>query len=657
MKKGIFFVLLLAGFLTQGFSQTKEKNVLLTIDEEPVYVDEFLRVYHKNLDMVQDQSQKSKEAYLELFINYKLKVKEAHAQGLHKDASFLKEFGNYRNQLSQNYLYDQEITEELVEEGYQRLLEEVSASHILIRLTPDSRPKDTLAAYKRISDIQTRAKNGEDFEALAKQYSEEPNAEERGGYLGYFKGFGMVYPFENAAYKTPVGEVSDIIRTQFGYHILKVHDKRKSPEEVTVAHIMISTKSGDVTDEVALNRLNEIKMRLNQGEDFGDLARQFSEDPGTSKNAGKLNRFGSGKLNSPDFEQAAFALKNPGDISEPVKSDFGWHIIKLLERHPIESLEDMREELLRRVKSSDRSKVIVKSVNERIKEKFNFKKINDPLPFFNVFVTDSVLKRKWEFNPDALQNNLTIFTIGNHSKTYKDFAEYISVRQRRSRIYKEKEVLLKDYYKEFEDFELDEYYKISLEQENTEFANLLDEYKNGLLIYDVMQKNIWEPSKNDTIGLEKFYNNNRENYKWNTRVSGIVASTGSKEIAGQLKRMLESGMSEEEIKNQLNTEETVQVIFSEAIYEIDNSILPDDFVPKLGISDIYNISSNKNTNTAQYIVLNVKEILPAGYISMDSIKGKLISDYQVFKEKKWMEELRNKYKVKVDKKALKRINE
>jgi peptidyl-prolyl cis-trans isomerase SurA len=654
MKRNIFLVVLFLVSSIVGFSQSKEKNVLMTIDGEPVYVDEFYRIYNKNIDIIQEDAQKSKEAYLELFINYKLKVKEAHAQDLHKNESFIREFGSYRTELSQNYLYDQEITEELIEEGYSRILEEVSASHILIRLTQDSRPKDTLAAWNRIKALQKRARSGENFETLAKQYSEEPKADERGGFLGYFRGFGMVYPFETAAYNTPVGEVSEIVRTQYGYHILKIHDRRTSPEEVTVAHIMVSNQGGEVPDEVALNRLNEIRMRLNQGEDFGDLARQFSEDQGSARNAGLLNRFGSGKLNAPSFEEAAFKLKKQGDISEPVKTDFGWHIIKLIERHPAESLEEMRDELLRRIKTSDRSKVIVKSVNERIMEKYNFNKINDPLPFFNQFVTDSIFKRKWEFNPAALTNNKPIFKIGHITYNYSDFAEYIEARQKRSRMYKEKEVMLIDYYREFEEQTLEEFYKISLEESNKEFADLLEEYRNGLLIFDLMNKNIWEPSKIDTIGLEKFFNKNRDNYRKNTQVQGSIASTGNSEMANQIRKMLNEGLDEEQIKTQLNSDTQINVIFTEGTFEMGNSILPANFKTQKGISEVYNISTSQNTNSAQYIVVKVEEVLPAGNIALESIRGRAISDYQHYLDQKWMEELRIKYNVKVNKKALKK---
>lgn len=648
MKLSSFFVIVFIAFSTVSFSQTTDKQILLTIDDEPVYLDEFLRVYEKNLDMVQDQSQKSKKSYLDLFVNYKLKTKEAFKQELHKQTSFIKELNSYKDQLAQNYLYEQKITEELILEGYERLQEEVSANHILIRVTRDARPKDTLAAYNKIKNLLQRARGGEDFVELAKKYSEEPNADERGGSLGYFKGFGMVYPFESAAYNTPVGEVSDIIRTQYGYHILKVNDRRDVPEEVTVAHIMISIKDGDA-DEDSKNRLEDILKRARQGEDFGDLARQFSEDPGTSKNGGKLNRFGSGRLNAPNFEQAAFDLENPGDVTNPVKTDFGWHIIQLIERHPVETFEASRDELLRRVKSSDRSKVVIASVNERIKEKYNFEVIENPLPFFNSFVTDSILKRKWENPGNHAKLNTTAFRIGDINYTFGDFANYIEARQKRSRVYQARDLQLQDYYKEFEDEKLDEFYKISLELENPEYSNLVSEYRNGLLIYDLMQNTIWEPSKADTIGMKQFFDNNKDSYTWKTRIDGLIASTADKKIANQIKKMFTENASEEEIKNKFNTDDVVHVILTQGVYEMENSILPSNFKASKGVSKVYEVSTNSSTNSAQYIVVKVENVIPQSYKNLDEVRGKVMSDYQSYLEQKWMEELHKKYEVKINK--------
>lgn len=651
LRLNMLFVCFFLGFTITSLAQFQDKNTLLTIDGEPVYVDEFLRVYNKNLEMVQDENQKDKMAYLDLFINYKLKTKEAITQNLHKNPEFQKEFSGYEEQLSQNYLYEQEITESLIKEAYDRMQEEINANHILIRVEPNASPEDTLAAYIKIKEIREKALQDEDFEALAKEYSEEPNAAERAGALGYFTGFGMVYPFENAAYNTPKGQVSDIVKTQYGYHILKVNDRRPLPREVTVAHIMISTRN-EMSEEEAKKRVEEIHQKVKQGEDFEELARQFSEDLGSSQKGGALNRFGSGRLNSPDFEQASFSLKNKGEVSEPVKTDFGWHIIKLIERHDRESYEESKQEILKRIKSSDRAKVIVASINDRIKEKYGFTVVENPLPFFNTFVTDSILKRKWDYSPGEKKLKSTLFKIGVKEYTFGDFASYIKERQKRARAFQDKEELLKAYYDEFELEMLKDFFKITLKEENKDYAALLSEYRDGLLIYELMQKNIWEPSKNDTLGLQAFFDKNKENYKWETRVEALIASTASEDIADQIKKLLESGTAQSDIRNKFNTEGSVQVIFTEGLYELGNSLLPADFKAKEGVSKVFSLSDDKNTKSSQFIVIQVTKVLPPTTKSLHTVKGKVINDYQVHLETEWMKELRGKYNVKVNRKAI-----
>jgi len=638
-------------FITCTFSQKKSKETLLTIDGQEVSVNEFLSVYNKNLDMVQDENQKDKEAYLDLFINYKLKTKEAYAQGLHTSPTFIKEFGGYQKQLSENYLYEQDVTEDLIKEAYARSYQEVNANHILILVSQDAKPQDTLIAYTKIKDILAKAKSGQDFEELARTYSEEPNAKETAGNLGYFKGFSMVYPFENAAYATPVGEISDILRTTFGYHILKVNNKREVPNEVTTAHIMIST-SAEHSEEEAEKRINDIYKKVRQGEDFGALAIQFSEDSSTSKNNGELARFGSGRLNAPEFEKAAFALKNPGDYSEPVKTAYGWHIIKLIERHPKQTFEESKPELYKKVKSNERSKIVIETVNQRIKDKYGFNRDRNALAFFNTYVTDSILKRKWVYeNHPTLKT--TLFTIGYNKYTYDDFAKFIEQRQTKSKVFQDKDMLLNIYYEDFEGEKLMHFFTENLEKDNEEYASLIAEYRNGLLIYDLMQKNIWEPSKNDTLGLNTYFNANRENYRWKSRVKASIGATADPQVARQIQQMMQSGKSNDEITATLNTHDKVQAIMTTGVYEPDHQALPENFTPKKGISEVYAPTGNKDTKIRQYIVVDVEEILPAAPKTLEEVKGKVASDFQTHLEAEWMKELREKYVVKVNKKALK----
>ncbi len=526
----VFILALLSA--TTVFSQNK-KEVLMTIDGKPVYASEFKRVYNKNLDLVQDESQKDIDGYLELFIDYKLKIAEAQAQDLDKENSYKSELSKYRDQLSRNYLFEDKVTEELAKEAYERGKEDINASHILIRVDYESVPQDTLVAYNKIKSIREKALKGEDFNQLAKTYSEEPGAKESGGNLGYFSVFDMVYPFENAAYNTKVGEISKIIRTNFGYHILKVNDRRTKLPKIAVSHIMISDKKGARTFDPE-ERINELYTMLKQGESFESLAKQYSDDKNSAVKGGKLNPFTKGDLRATEFEDAAYNLKNIGDISKPVKTDFGWHIIRLEEKLPVESFEQQKESLEKRVTEGDRSKIVTNAINNKIKEKYGFKKGESFLPYFDTYVTDDVLKRKWIMNPIPNDKEKVLFTIGDKELGYTDFAKFIAGRQKTTRPYKQKEALLVDLYDEFETENLKEYFKEHLEDENEDYAAILTEYRDGLLIFDVMNKNIWQKAKNDSIGIQEYYTKTKQNYLWKQRVDAEIYSATSEMLAQQI---------------------------------------------------------------------------------------------------------------------------
>lgn len=646
MKNFLSVIILTFLSVTAVFSQNK-KEVLMTIDGKPVYSNEFKRVYMKNLDLVQDESQKDIDGYLQLFIDYKLKIAEAEAQNLDKESAYKSEYSKYRDQLSRNYLFEDKVTEELAKEAYERGKEDIDASHILIRVDYESVPQDTLAAYNKIKSIRDKAVKGEDFAQLAKTYSEEPGAKESGGNLGYFTVFNMVYPFENAAYNTKVGEISKIVRTTFGYHILKVNDRRMKMPKIAVSHIMISDKKGARTFNPE-ERINELYTMLNQGESFESLAKQFSDDKNSAVKGGKLNAFTKGDLRAPEFEDAAYGLKNIGDISKPVKTDFGWHIIRLDERLPEDSFEQQKESLEKRVTEGDRSKIVTNAINNKIKEKYGFKKGESFLPYFDTYITDDVLKRKWIMNPIPNDIEKNLFTIGDKKLGYTDFAKFIAGRQKTTRPYKQKEALLVDLYDEFETENLKDYFKEHLEEENEDYAAILTEYRDGLLIFDVMNKNIWQKAKNDTIGLQEFYNKTKQEYQWKQRVDAEIYSATSEMLAQQIQKMLAEGKTSEDIKAALNTDDKVNVLITPGLFEVEQRELPKGLEIKQGISKVY-------PNNDSFEVVNIKAIMAPGEKSLDEVKGKVLSNYQNDIEAKWMQELRSKYKVEVDKKALKHL--
>lgn len=645
MKK--YFTLFTALLLTISVFAQKKKDILLEIDNKPVYVNEFKRVYSKNLDLVQQESQRDIDGYLELFIDYKLKIAEAKNQKLDEKSEYLSEFEKYRNQLSRNFLAEDQLVSELAKEAFERGKEEIDASHILIRVGYEALPKDTLEAYNKIKAVREKALKGEDFAVLAQKNSEEPNAKETKGHLGYFTVMQMVYPFETEAYNTKVGEISNIVRSSFGYHIIKVHDRRERAPKIAVSHIMISDKQG-ARNFNPKERIEEILAMYKQGSSFEELAKEYSDDLATGRLGGALKAFRKGELRSDEFEEAAYGLKNAGDVSEPVQSAFGWHIIRLDEILAPESFEDQKEELEKKIATGDRAKSIVTTINKDIKKKYGFKNGSDYHAFFNTYVTDSILHRKWKRTPIATSDNKTLFKIGDKEVKFSDFAEYIESNQKTIRPTTDKEVLLANFYNDFETETLREYFKNRLEKENEDYAAVLNEYREGLLIFDVMEHNIWEKAKTDSIGIQNFYEKSKQNYRWKKRVSGDVFSTTSQIMAERVQTMLKGGKEAEEIKSELNAHGEINVMLTQGNFEIDQNILPENLELKEGVSSVY-------PRNGSFIVVNIQEILPEGIKDLDDVRGTVVSQYQNQVEKDWMESLHSKYQVKINEKTLKRL--
>ncbi len=641
-----FCVAFLLSFMTLSLFAQNNKEVLLTIDGEPVYSQEFKQVYKKNLDLVQEEDQKSVDNYLNMFIDYKLKVAEAKAQGLDKKDAYLKDFSKYEEQLSRNYLYEENVTKDLVMEAYSRGLEELNVSHILVTCNWDAFPQDTLAAYNKIKEIREMALTGQDFNQLAKRFSEEPGAKEREGKLGFFSVFDMVYPFESVAYETPVGQVSEIVRTQFGYHILKVHERQPKLPEVSVSHIMISTRD-DSTGIKSRERINEIYALIKQGESFDDLAKQYSDDKNTGRNGGKMRPFTKGDLKAPSFEDAAYNLKRAGDISEPIQTRFGFHIIRLDKKHDLPTFEEKKVELERRVKDGERGKVITSAVTDKIKHKFGFQAYPYQDYFLNV-LTDSLFKRTWKYEPVSGDANQKIFTIGDSTYYYNDLGRYMEGRQGKVRPYKQKRTFMRILYDEFETTKVKSYFRNSLEVENPEYAGVIREYREGLLIFDVMENNVWMKAKLDTLGQKAFYEKNRSKYQWGDRIEGAIFRTTNRAELEKAIELINKGTSVKDIKATMNTLQNVKVLITEGVFEKGSKDLPEGYELKSGVSQIFEAKGT-------FTVVKADKVLPAGPKPFEDVQGRVLSDYQNAVEEEWMTKLRAKYPVKVDKKVLKQL--
>ncbi len=626
-----------------AFAQSEKKEVLFTVDDKPYYTDEFLRVYNKNIDLVKDESQKDLNQYLDLFVGYKLKINKANKLGLQNDAKYINEFKSYRSQLSKNYTSDTKVTKALIEEGYNRSLKEVKASHILILLDENAAPPDTLKAYNQAIDIRKKALAGEDFGDLAVKFSQDPSAKDNKGDLGYFSAFRMVYAFENAAYKTKVGEISMPARTRFGYHLIKVADIRDNRGEVTVAHIMIlKSQNATAADlEKGKSTIQDIYTKLKQGENFESLAGQFSEDKTSGPKGGLLPQFSSGQLSSEEFENVAFGMKTPNTYSEPFESQFGWHIVKLIEKHPVKKLQEVERELDAKIRKDDRSRLITNSLTAKLRKKYTVKRNDKVYTAIKTLVTDKFYTNEW-VAPDLKDLNKTLLTIdGNKEVSERLFISDMESQQKSNLKIKPITKLVDFVYQNFVDTQLTNYYDDNLEKEFPEFSNITDEYRDGLLLFDLMEKEIWDKAKQDTLGLKKYFEANQQKYQWKNRANVIIASSTNMDIVKKAKKLLKEDKSIDFIKENLNTKDVVNIMTKEETLEEGTENFPKNVKMQVGISDVYQ-------EDKFYFVNKVKKVLPAGQKTLDETKGKVINDYQQYLEDNWVSDLKKEFKVSIN---------
>jgi peptidyl-prolyl cis-trans isomerase SurA len=639
----IKFKCLLVVLLALNFSFSQDQDdVLLRVDGTSVMSSEFLRVYNKNLDLVKDESQKDIDGYLKLFTEYQLKLKEARRLKLDEDKKYQREFLGYKKQLTKNYLSENKVTAALVREAYDRSNIDIKASHILVRL--DESATDTITAYNEVLALRQRVLN-EGFDVV--------KAEMHNGStifledLGYFSAFKMVYDFETAAYNTPKGELSMPFRTQFGYHVVNIIEKRQSRGTITVAHIMVSLKQKDSLLDPE-KRIAEIYKKRNQGESFESLAKQFSDDKSSAKNGGELSAFKSGQLSSTVFEDVAFGLKSDGDVSVPFKSEYGWHIVKRIDLKPIQEFEDLEADFESRVKRDSRSKLINTAMVQELKKRYEISYNPEARAYFESLITNAFFARSWKL-PEEFQKDKTLFSIKDRLFTYNEFGSHLMASQS---AYNGKNiaasVVIKKEFDVFFEKSILQFREDNLELENKDFANILKEYRDGLLLFELMEKEVWNKASKDTLGLEAYYSKHKANYQWEDRVEVVMASSADESNMKSILKMMKRDKPEEEITIALNTEDKQNVIFTKGTFDTGDSKLPPDFEIKKGISKVY-------AHNEAFHVMDIKAVLPAGIKTLEEAKGNVINDYQAEIETNWLEALHERFKVEVNQDALKVI--
>ena len=580
MKKTILSIVLASASLL-GIAQ--EDKVLMTINGEDIMASEFLYIYEKN-NQETSLEKKTMDEYLDLFVNFKLKVTEAMAQGVDTTEAFKKELAGYRAQATPKYLQDNDAIDSLVVLSYNRMAKIRKASHIAVQCPMDADSATVAAAEAKINELRERVTVGlpkevkkgrkkvtvcepEGFAEVAVLYSEEPSAKQTKGALGWIQPFRYVYSFEDAVYTTPVGEVTPVFRSPYGFHIAKVEGERDF-EEVRASHIMKMTPMGDIQRmadaQVAMDSIYQLAIQ--DTTDFAALAQANSEDRGSAMRGGDLGWFGRGAMVQP-FEDITFDLEI-GAISKPFQTRFGIHISKLHEKRGIQPLDSMRAQILRQVQRDQRMQIAEQS-------------------FIN--------KTRAAYNLPAEMSDADV-------KAYAD---------------------------------------AHLEEKYADLRNLVKEYHDGILLFDVSLREVWDKANQDTEGLTAYFKANKKNYTWDApRYKGSIIYAKNEVAAKAAKQIVKSAHPDSVLSylnQRVNVDSVMYVRVERGIWEAGKN----SAVDKYGFKS----KAAEYTPSEEFpIVVPVGKVIKSPQEYTDE-RAKVTTDYQDYLEKAWIKTLREKYPV------------
>jgi peptidyl-prolyl cis-trans isomerase SurA len=635
-------------FSLSASAQKADKNAtIFTVSGQPVKVSEFEYVYTKNnINNQADYSEKSLTDYLNLYENFRLKVKEAEEMKLDTISTLRTELDGYRKQLAKSYLSDKEITDQLIQEAYDRSKQEVNVSHLLVGCDEGANPADSLAAYKKAVEYRARLLKGEDFGKLAKESATkdkgDPSAKDNGGALGWFTVFQVVYPFETMAYSMKPGDISMPVRTQYGYHIIKLNKTRPAQGEIHVAHVLLkfAENSTDEEKNKVKAHIDSVYAQLTKGTMKWEDAVTFVSEDRTSKNKkGELQWFGVGRM-MPEFEEAAYALTKDGEISKPVKTAYGWHIIKRLEKRDVPPFSEVKNDFKKKVERDSRSSVAKTKLVERIKKENGFSETH--LNKSEVFAAIDSNQIRSGIRKDSIKfaKDLPLFHLAGKAYMTSEFAQYLE-RTAKRRSDKSKEGLLNEYYEGWVTQKCLDYEEGMLENKKPEFASLMREYREGILIFELSDRMVWGKATKDTIGLQQFYDNNKSKYMWKDRADAEICNCTDKKICDEAHKMAEKGKSPEDIQKKLNKEgSSSKVSIITGKYEKGQYDVVDKTNWTKAVTAVTQLG-----NDSSYQFVNIRNIVQPEPKTLKEAKGYVVSDYQEYLEKKLLSDLRQKYPI------------
>lgn len=641
-------------FLSLSAVGQSSDDILFSVEDIEVAVSEFKHIYEKTNGTEADYSDESVREYLDLYVNFKLKVKKALDMGLHKDPKIESELKGYRDQLAASYLTDKQIKDKLIREVYERQQTDREVSHILFGIGRNQSPEDTLKAHNRAMSVYERLQKGEDFASLAKQYSADQSTVQKGGYLGFItamlpNGF---YAVENAVYNTAIGEVSMPVKSEAGYHIVKVHSERPARGTIEIAHIF--AMKGEENPGKAEKKIRELYSKLGNGALFEKVCQENSDDKKTAKKGGYIGKISIGQYEEA-FEDTAYALDEDGSYSEPVETSVGWHIIKRIAKREMPPLETNYRYIESLVVRDARFQIAENALIREVRQNSDIEVKEEILNTFIEEKLDSTLQTyRWKAPKDRSDTTVLIFDQGASEFTLRDYILFL-MKSSRERVslgkamdYGEVAHTLFDRFIEESCLRHEE---SQLEDKHPEFAALMKEYREGILLFEATKAKVWDKASKDSVGIQRFFEENKSDYVWDerARVKQYTVYSSDPLEARELREMA-SNMSDEDLLEKYNSEDKTMLTSSEMVLEKSNGDQLRSIEWKEGAVGPLNRQGDK-----VHAFKKVVEILPAGQKTLDESKGYVVADYQDALEKEWVEQLKDQYNVKIRKKTLKKL--
>ena len=667
MKINFLKTFMLASMIMPAFfaqAQSKLDNqVLMTIGGQDITVKEFSEVYYKNNLKSDVIEKKSVDEYLDLFTTFRMKVMEAERMKLDTSAKFKKELAGYRKQLAKPFMSADDITEELIQEAYQRKLKDIRASHILIRCDKNALPSDTLKAYNKAMDIRKKAlAKGADFGALADQYSDDPSAKGmkatdqtparpgNHGDLGYFTVFDMVYPFETGAYNTKPGEISMPVRSDFGYHIIKVQSVTDAMGSVQAAHIFLQLPFDAPADDVTAmkQKADNIYKELmaNNGKNWNEMVKQYTDDKGTATRNGTLSNFTVSRI-VPEFIEVCKTLEID-EIGKPVRTNYGFHIIKLLGKSGVGSFEQESKALTERIEKDMRSKKSEEVVLKQVKNEYKFKANDKNLETFLATIDSSILNKTYE--PAAnVDMNATLFSLEGNPTKVSDFVSYIKENMTPQK-YVTPATYAYQLYESFSNEIVMNYADAHLEDKYPEFKALVQEYKDGILLFDLMDKEVWDKAVKDTLGLQEFHARNASKYMWSDRAYATIITVTRPESLPKVKALLDSGIELDSLRSAIQRDSINYTFVRKGYFQKGDNQFVDQTEWKVGVRNEIPSAVDQSTT-----IVCIRELRKPEQKSLKEARGLVTSDYQVELEQKWVQSLKDRYPVTINEKVLEKV--